>query len=474
MENVRARIGIVVLCIIWIASSASAILADGIDDLINAQIAKRQIPGMSIAVIRDGKVVRAAGYGLANVELKTAATKDTVYEIGSISKQFTSEAVMLLVEDGKINLDDPINKYLPANAPDTWKAVTVRNLLNHTSGIKDWTELKDFSYRREYTSEEFVELVKGAPLQFVPNTNWAYSNTGLPLLGIIVEKASGMAFEEFVAKRIFAPLGFPTIRFRHQEDVVANRASGYQLKDGKITNGEPFRPRVIAPSGGAMASAVDLGLWFSSVLEGKLLKPSSLEQMLAPVELADGRSVTHGFAFFTDSFNGRKMIFHHGSTVGGFGSVVRYYPSERLTIAIIGNVEDGGWGPEYISHRLANTYIKGAYIGGLTERPDPGTSAKYRELLQNIADNKPSDLMAVTYPAKISADFRKNLTDCLKSGVKTFAYLGEEPVTENHFVLDPTLAKFVHYKLVTGLKTMFYTFRLDKDGKVGFIVATEE
>ncbi len=474
MEKVIQRFGAVLLGSLLIAASVSTAAADEIDDLINAQIKKRNIPGLSIAVIRDGKLIRAAGYGLANIELNVAATKDTVYEIGSISKQFTSEAVMLLVEDGKIDLDDAINKYLPANAPDTWRSVTVRNLLNHTSGIKDWTELKDFSYRREYTSEEFVDLVKGPPLQFAPNANWAYSNTGLPLLGIIVEKVSGMPFETFVTKRIFTPLGFPTLRFRHQGEIVANRASGYQVKDGKITTGEPFRPRVIAPSGGAMASAVDLAGWFTAVLEGKLLKQASLEQMLAPVKLADGRSVTHGFAFFTDSFNGRKMIFHHGSTVGGFGSVVRYYPSERLTIAIIGNVEDGGWGPEYLSHRVANHYIKGAYIGGLTEQSDPGTNAKYRELLQNIADNKPSDLMAATYPAKISADFRKNLAENLKSGVRSFAYLGQDQVNENHFVLDPTLVKFVHYKLTTGSRTVFYTFRLDKYGKVGFIVVTEE
>jgi len=474
MNKASHSIASTLITFFLILAGSVAINADGVDDLINAQIAKRQIPGISIAVIKDGKVVRAAGYGVANLELNVAATKDTVYEIGSISKQFTSEAVMLLVEDGKINLDDPINKYLPSNAPDTWKAVTVRNLLNHTSGIKDWTELKDFSYRREYTSEEFVDLVKGPPLQFAPNTNWAYSNTGLPLLGIIVEKASGMAFEEFVTKRIFTPLGFPTIRFRHQEDVVANRASGYELKDGKITNGEPFRPRIIAPSGGVLASAVDLAQWFTAVLEGKLLKPSSLEQMLAPVKLADGRSVTNGFAFFTDSFNGHKMIFHHGSTVGGFGSVVRYYPKERLTIAIIGNVEDGGWGPEYISHRIANYYISGAYIGGLKEQSDPGTNAKYLSILQSIADNKPSDMLSATYPAKISPDFRKQLAENLRAGLQKFTYLAEEPVTETHFVLDPTLVKYVHYKLNTGIRTFYYTFRLDKDGKVGFIVATEE
>ena len=131
-------------------------------------------------------MIRTSGYGFANLELQVPATKETVYEIGSISKQFAAEAVMLLVEDGRVNLDDSIRKYLPSNTPEIWQKITVRNLLNHTSGLKDWTEVKEFSYRREYSAEEFIDLVKSFPLTFQPNENWLYSNTNLPLIGIIV------------------------------------------------------------------------------------------------------------------------------------------------------------------------------------------------------------------------------------------------------------------------------------------------
>jgi D-alanyl-D-alanine carboxypeptidase len=449
---------------------AGVVAADGIDDIVNAAMKKRQIPGLSLAVIQDGKIVKAAGYGMANLELNVAASKDTVYEIGSISKQFASEAVMLLVEDGKIGLDDPIDKYLPANAPDSWKAITVRQMLNHTAGLKDWTEIKEFSYRREYTAGEFIDLVKGAPLQYSPGTNWAYTNTGPPLMGIIVEKASGMPYEQFVTERILKPLAFPTIRFRRQDEIVPNRASGYALKDGKYSNGEPFRPHVIAPSGGVMASVVDLAGWFTAVLDGKLVKPASVAQMLAPVKLPDGRHVNHGFAFFTDSFNGHRMIFHHGSTVGGFGSVVRYYPKEKLTIAVMGNVEDGGWGPEYISQRIVNFYIPGASISGLKEQADP--DPRFVKLLHDIAGNAPSDMLAPAYAARITEDFRKQLASNFKS-LKTFSYLGEEAIGEDHFILDPTLVKAVHYKLADGSRSIYYSFRLNKDGKVGFIVVNE-
>lgn len=175
------------IALVLLICSVAAARADWIDDYVNRQIRQRQIPGLSIAVIRDGKIVKAAGYGLASVELRVPASKDTVYEIGSISKQFAAEAVMLLIEDGKVALDDPIVKYLPT-APEAWRKITVKNLLNHTSGLKDWTELKDFSYRREYSAEEFVELLKSYPLAFEPNEKWLYSNTNFPLLGVIVSR----------------------------------------------------------------------------------------------------------------------------------------------------------------------------------------------------------------------------------------------------------------------------------------------
>ncbi|MEO5859089.1 MAG: serine hydrolase domain-containing protein, partial [Pyrinomonadaceae bacterium] len=297
--------------------------ADKLDDLIRQQIEKRKIPGLSIAVLRGGTVIRAGGYGFSNIETQTKATKDTVYEIGSISKQFAAEAIMLLVEDGKLSLNDSINKHLPPNAPDSWKPITIRNLLNHTSGLKDWTEVKEFSYRREYTHEEFIDLVRNFPLQFAPNENWLYSNTNLPLIGIIVERASGESFEDLVVRRIIKPLSFPTIRFKHQEDVVNDRASGYVLRNDQLKNGEPFRPRVIAASGGILASPIDLARWWEAALKARVVKQNSLDQMLRPTILKDGRSVAHGFAFFSDSFNGHRLIQHFGSTVGGFGSIVR-------------------------------------------------------------------------------------------------------------------------------------------------------
>ena len=467
MKNIF-RFSVVFILLIW---SATAIRADSIDDFIKREITKRQIPGLSVAVLRDGKVVRENGYGLANLELQVPVTKATVYEIGSISKQIASEALMLLVEDGKVNLDDSIKKYLPPNAPETWRKISVRNLLNHASGLKDWTEIKEFSYRREYSAEEFIDLVKSAPLLFEPNSTWSYSNTNLPLIGIIVERAGGKSFEDFVSERIIKPLAFPTIRFKHQQDVVPNRATGYVLRNGVLKNGEPFRPKVIAASGGILASATDLARWWEAVLQGRVVKPASLEQMLAPVKLSDGRTVPHGFAFFIDSFNGHRVIQHFGSTVGGFGSIVRYYPQEKITVAVIGNLEDGGFGAEYVAKRVADFYIPGTFVGGLKETLDaiPNQTRNYLQILKDIAAGKNPEMMSANFAAKVSESFRKQLSANLKQ-MKTFAYLGKEKITADHFVLDPDASEFFRYKMTLPDKTIYYHFRMNKDGKIGWII----
>lgn len=465
MKNIFNLCGFLLLMLCF-SSSAQA---DRLDKFIVEQMQKRKIPGLSVAVVREGKLVRADGYGVANLELKVLASENTVYEIGSISKQLASEALMLLVEDGKIGLDDSINKYLPANAPQIWEKITVRDLLNHTSGLKDWTEIKEFSYRREYSAEEFIALVKDFPLGFQPKESWTYSNTNLPLVGIIVERASGQPFEAFVTERILKPLNLPTMRFKHQEDVVPNRATGYEWRNDRWENGEPFRPKIIAASGGILASAVDLAKWWEAVLQGRIVNKTSLDQMLAPARINDGRTVAHGFAFFIDSFNGHKMIQHFGSTVGGFGSIVRYYPKEKVTVAVIGNLEDGGFGAEYIAKRVADFYVPGAFIGGLKEIVDTKQTENSLQILKDIAAGKNPEILSANYAAKVSENFRRNTGENLKQ-MKSFKYLGTEKITADHFVLDPAAFEFSRYKMRLADKDVYYHFRMNKDGKIGWII----
>jgi CubicO group peptidase (beta-lactamase class C family) len=242
-----------VSCVAFLCVAATAI-ADPVDDYVRAQLGVRHLPGVSVAVIKDGRIVKAAGYGLASLELDAPASEHTVYEIGSISKQFAADAVLLLSEDGKLSLDDPLSKYLQ-RTPPAWSAMTVRHVLTHTAGLPDFdTGNIGFSYRREYTETEFVDLLAARPLDFAPGERWNHTN-GFPLVGIVVERASGVPYVDFVRTRIFERLGLASARFKSNTDVVPNRADGYLFKDRAYRRGEPLRP---APMADMYVPGVDL------------------------------------------------------------------------------------------------------------------------------------------------------------------------------------------------------------------------
>ena len=172
---------------------------DRVDDFVQGEMQRQHIPGLSLLVARDGKVLLAKGYGFANVELQVPVKPETVFQSGSVGKQFTATAVMMLVEDGKIKLDDPITHYL-TDAPATWKQVTIRELLSHTAGFGDYP--KKFNFRKDYTEADELRIVEGIPLAFTPGTKWRYSNLGYVTLGILIHKVTGGFYSDFLQKRI--------------------------------------------------------------------------------------------------------------------------------------------------------------------------------------------------------------------------------------------------------------------------------
>jgi len=253
--------------------------ADKIDDYITAQMERLHIPGASLAIVRDGRITKAQGYGFANLELKSPATKDTVYEIGSTSKQFTATAIMVLVEEGKVRLDDTITKYFP-EVPETWRGITIRHLLTHTSGIQNhvavphWLDVfrTNLAFETTPSREELLKMFFKLPLEFQPGETWAYDNTGYYLLGIVIEKASGKSYWQFLDERIFKRLGMNATRSTDPEPIVPNRASGYEWKNDHFQN-RPILLRAIAFSAGSLLSTVeDMAKWDAALYTEKLLK----------------------------------------------------------------------------------------------------------------------------------------------------------------------------------------------------------
>jgi CubicO group peptidase (beta-lactamase class C family) len=204
-------------------------------------MAKRKIPGLAMLVARNGEIVRAQGYGFSNVELQVPVKPETIFQPGSMGKQFTATAVMTLVEEGKIGLDDPLTRYFP-DAPAAWKQVTVRRLLSHTGGFTDYP--KKFDFRRDRSEDELLKEVERIPLAYFPGTKWDYSNLGYLTLGVLIHRVSAEFYGDFLQEKVFQPLGMSTTRIISEADIIPNRAAGYRLVKGELKNqGSGFRPR---------------------------------------------------------------------------------------------------------------------------------------------------------------------------------------------------------------------------------------
>jgi CubicO group peptidase (beta-lactamase class C family) len=213
------------LSVAWLFGASALACSDAIDDYVAAEMRQQHIPGLSLALIKSGRVVRAQGYGVASLELNTPAAPGTVYHLASLTKQFTAAAIMLLVQDDKVGLDDPIGRHLESTPPG-WRDVTVRQLLLHTSGIKDYLNELHGSTCNGTSPEEIVAYVGGLPLNFAPGSASFYSNTGYLVLGMIVQRASGKSYDEFLEERVFGPLGMKSTRRNDPAAIVPNRAAG--------------------------------------------------------------------------------------------------------------------------------------------------------------------------------------------------------------------------------------------------------
>jgi CubicO group peptidase (beta-lactamase class C family) len=259
-------IAVVLLCALrGIAQNASS---NSVDEYIRSEMQRQRIPGLALLVSRDGKAVKAQGYGLSNVELQVPVKPETIFQSGSMGKQFTATAVMMLVEEGKIALDDPIGKYLKT-APPAWNAVTIRELLSHTAGFTDYPD--KFDFRRDYSEAQLLKIVEGVPLAFTPGTKWSYSNLGYFTLGILIHQVTGKFYGDFLQERIFQPLGMTTTRIISEADIIPNRSAGYRLVKGELKNQEWVSPTLNTTADGALYfSILDLAKWDAAPLYGEI------------------------------------------------------------------------------------------------------------------------------------------------------------------------------------------------------------
>ena len=319
------------------ASPAPATL-DSIDRYVRSEVARQRIPGLSMAVLRGDSLLLARGWGEANVEHHVPATDSTIYQSGSVGKQFTSALVLQLVEDGRLRLDDPISRWFP-EGPPRWRKITVRHLLTHTSGIPDYAD-STLDYRRDYSEDDLVRLAARLHPLFEPGARWSYSNTGYVLLGVIIQRITGTFYGDLLRSQIFDPLGMRTARIISESDIVPNRSDGYRLVEGRLEHQEWVAPKLNTTADGALFSPCwtwRAGRWGSTIFAtpaptacgGAGLRCGSTTVGPTPTALA-GRSIKQ---------RGFPRIGHTGSWQG-FKASIQRYPEQDLTVIALANLAE--------------------------------------------------------------------------------------------------------------------------------------
>lgn len=317
----------------------------------------------SVLVVRGSHVLLDRAYGNANLELQVPDTPQTRYRLGSITKQFTAAAILLLQERGLLKVTDPIGHYLP-DAPAAWAAVTLQDLLRHTSGIPSYSDLPDFDATRAQpaTPAQLIGRFRDLPLLFAPGTAWRYSNSNYALLGYLIERISGQSYAQFLQQNIFKPLGMSDSGYDSNSQLIAGRAEGYTPgADDKPVNAQYIDMSVPYAAGGLYSTTHDLLLWEQALYGGRLLSAGSLQQMTSPY-MND-----YGFGLTIRTLPGGQLLYSHGGSIYGFNGELSYLPREQLAVIVLANLN--GPAPQILSRQLLSLALHDPRIAVAPPRP---------------------------------------------------------------------------------------------------------
>lgn len=343
-----------------------ASIAAAIDQAAEQAVAAGESPGLQVAVYKDGKPLLVKGYGLGNIELGTQVDNDSVFRIGSVTKQFTAAALLKLQEEGKLSLDDPLSDYYPdyPRAAD----VTLKQMLHHTSGIHSYTDDESFLAQAALTktTDEWIAYFAKMPKHqdFEPGTDWYYSNTAYFLLGGIVEKVEGKPLADVLEARFFGPLKLDHTALDDERAIVPGRVAGYEGGPGKYRNAAPISMTIPGGAGAMRSTADDLAHWNAALFGGKVLAPASFAAMTAPGRLNNGATSgtamakaegmpagEYGYALFLSDMEGHRKV-AHGGGIFGFNSSLSEFPDDHVTVAVIANSIGKDLGARMVAQRI--------------------------------------------------------------------------------------------------------------------------
>ena len=325
--------------------SVACATRDTIDRFIASEMAREHIPGVAIAVVRSGKVAKACGYGVADLEHNVPVTPQTAFKIGSLSKQLLAAGILLLAQDGKLGIDDPISKFY-SDAPESWRGITVRHFLTHTSGVL--REGPAFNALVVQPDSIVIKSAFARPLEFPTGSKYQYCNVCYFTLADIIARVSGKPWDAFLAERLFNPLGMKATRPTTTSDLVPHRARGYAWRNERYVNAPDLL--AVRPSGAFLSTVLDLAAWDAALYSDRVLTQASRTEMWTPVTLTDGRRYGYGFGWAIDTMGSHRVLTHGGS-LPGFRADIARFPDDSLTVIVLTNGD--GADPGAISDAIA-------------------------------------------------------------------------------------------------------------------------
>ncbi len=444
-----------------------------------SQMEAQHIPGLSYAVIQNGLVVKSGALGLANVELNAPANDATEFAIASMSKAVTASAVILLAQDGALSIDDLVSKYL-SGAPETWKGMTIRQLLTHTSGMKD--HFRDspayppltIDRRLSYSDEEYLKAHIDAPLNFPPGTQWAYSGGGYVILGAIIARVTGHPYGDYLRERIFRPLGMQHSHLISVADIIPNRASGYWFRDGALRNGGyTGQAHISGPDVGVMTTATDLAKWVIAISVARLWTAASRDVIWTPATLSDGRDAVsfpaasgYGLGWAVRTYRGYRIVGHGGTLVNGFTSTFFAIPEKQIAVIVLTNQYDAN--PQAIALGIAARYeVDLTPPSDMRIQPDTDETATGRAKAFFDAVLRGSDLSQLATPG-----LAKHLSAMwhppgpAPGPEPSFAFIAREDVKRALQRFGADVARLAHYKVHIDGDDHWFTVYLTADGRI--------
>ncbi len=324
-------------------------------EIVASYVANEQFMG-AVLVAKDGHLLFNEGYGFANLEWEIPNSSTTKFRLGSLTKQFTAVAILLLEESGQLSITDSIKKYLP-DAPIAWNDITLFHLLTHTSGIPNYTRLPEFASVTTLakTPEQQIDLFRHKPLVFQPGSNYEYCNSGYVLLGYLIEKITGLSFKDFIVTNLFKPVGMDDSGYDSHSDIILHRASGYEIKPDGLYNTDFLDMSLPYAAGSLYSTTQDLLIWQEQLFAGKIISSESLNKMIRPFKNS------YGFGVSVQSFDGHKSI-SHGGGINGFNTFMMYFPKEKISIIVLANLIAFGFVPQSLGLNLANVIYEKSVV----------------------------------------------------------------------------------------------------------------